>query len=257
MMDVQAVLQAYDRYERRERVFADMRREDVGPVVRHIHRAEPSSMVLWSRLDAANADAVIADQVAFYNGIGHKFEWKLYDYDTPADLRDRLVAHGFAPEDPEALLALDLQTAPAELLAPPKHAVQRITDPELVPEVLSVQDEVWGWDPELARMLAGVMRLIPDDLSVYAVYDGDLPVSSAWIDFTEASPFCGMWGGATLPAYRGRGIYTALVAVRAQEAIARGKRYLTIDASPMSRPICERQGFQFLTYTQPYVHEPK
>jgi G:T-mismatch repair DNA endonuclease (very short patch repair protein) len=39
-----------------------------------------------------------------------------------------------------------------------------------------------------------------------------------------------------------------VLAVRAQEARRRGYRYLTIDASPMSRPIVAKHGFQLLTF---------
>ncbi len=45
-------------------------------------------------------------------------------------------------------------------------------------------------------------------------------------------------------------MYPALLAVRAREALARGHRNLTIDASPMSRPIVEQHGFQLITYAQ-------
>jgi predicted GNAT family acetyltransferase len=57
-----------------------------------------------------------------------------------------------------------------------------------------------------------------------------------------------LWGGATVPAYRKRGLYTALVSARAQEAKARGIRCLTIDASPASRAILEKFGFQLMAY---------
>ena len=67
--------------------------------------------------------------------------------------------------------------------------------------------------------------------------------TEAWLRMPTHSPFASLWGGATLAPYRGRGLYTALVAVRAQEAKARGYQFLTIDASDMSRPICEKQGF--------------
>ena len=50
-----------------------------------------------------------------------------------------------------------------------------------------------------------------------------------------------------------QGFYTALLAVRVQEAIARGRRYLTIDASPMSRPIVERFGFVRLAESTPCI----
>ena len=37
-------------------------------------------------------------------------------------------------------------------------------------------------------------------------------------------------------------------AARVQEAKARGIQFLTIDASPMSRAIVEKLGFQFMAY---------
>jgi hypothetical protein len=48
-----------------------------------------------------------------------------------------------------------------------------------------------------------------------------------------------------------------VVAVRAQEAIGRGYRFLTVDASDMSRPILLKRGFELLTYTYPYFWKPE
>nr|PZN49668.1 MAG: hypothetical protein DIU68_19685 [Chloroflexota bacterium] len=111
---------------------------------------------------------------------------------------------------------------------------------------------VWNEDySDLIARLATDLRDYPDMLSVYAVYVDGRPVSSAWIYVLPGSRFGSMWGGSTLPAYRGRGIYTALVAARVQEARRRGLRFLTIDAGPMSRPIVEKLGFRFITWTFP------
>lgn len=68
--------------------------------------------------------------------------------------------------------------------------------------------------------------------------------------------FAGLWGGGTVPEWRGRGLYRALVARRARVAAERGYRYLRVDASDMSRPILARLGFTQLSTTTPYVHEP-
>jgi len=59
-------------------------------------------------------------------------------------------------------------------------------------------------------------------------------------------------GGSTIPAYRKRGLYTAVLAARVQEAIQRGYRFLTIEAGAMSRPIVAAHGFQLLTTTWSY-----
>ena len=72
----------------------------------------------------------------------------------------------------------------------------------------------------------------------------------------DGTEFASLWGGSTLEAYRGRGIYRALVARRAALARDAGSAYLQVDASDMSRPILERLGFVALTTTTPYVFEP-
>ena len=45
----------------------------------------------------------------------------------------------------------------------------------------------------------------------------------------------------TLAGWRGRGIYRALVARRAQYAVRVGARYLQVDASSDSAPILQRR----------------
>ena len=69
----------------------------------------------------------------------------------------------------------------------------------------------------------------------------------------EGTDFAGIWGGSTLPDYRGRGIYRALVAARASSAVERGIRFIHSDCTDMSRPILERSGLQAVTTTTPYV----
>jgi GNAT superfamily N-acetyltransferase len=85
---------------------------------------------------------------------------------------------------------------------------------------------------------------------------GDQPVCAARIEFVPDTRFAGLWGGGTLPQWRGRGIYRALVAYRAALAAERGYRYLQVDASPDSRPILERIGFACLAITTPYIWSP-
>jgi hypothetical protein len=63
-------------------------------------------------------------------------------------------------------------------------------------------------------------------------------------------------GGSTLAAWRRRGIYRALVAIRAQRAAVRGVRYLEVDASDKSAPILRQLGFRAVTTTTPYVWTP-
>jgi GNAT superfamily N-acetyltransferase len=63
-------------------------------------------------------------------------------------------------------------------------------------------------------------------------------------------------GRGNTASWRGRGIYRALVAYRAQLAAARGYRYLYVDASPESQPILARLGFSHLARTTPCIWDP-
>jgi len=118
-----------------------------------------------------------------------------------------------------------------------------------------VWGEDWGW---LADDLIARIASAPDDIAVFAAYDraADRMVSAAWLVFYPGTEFAGLWGGSTLAAWRGRGIYRALVAVRARRAVARGVRYLQVDASDDSAPILRRLGFGAVTTTTPYVWTP-
>jgi GNAT superfamily N-acetyltransferase len=249
MSDTEALLAVYDRELRREISYPGMRREVTPTVIRHIGERGDEATVLYSQLDERSADAAIQEQIAYFGGLGLAFEWKAFAHDAPADLVQRLSAHGFEVEQPpDAIMALDLERAPAALFTPITHDIRRIDDPAQMPAVLRIQEEVWNEDRAgLAERLAADLRADPDQLSVYMAYIDGVAASSAWIYFHPATQFASLWGGSTLPAYRKRGLYHALLAVRAQLARARGVRYLTVDASPMSRPILESSGFHVLT----------
>ena len=81
-------------------------------------------------------------------------------------------------------------------------------------------------------------------MNVYAAYFDDQPVSTGWIYFHQHCQFDDLWGGSILEAYRKKGLYTAILALRAQAAIQRGYRFLTNDGSPMSQAITSRSGFR-------------
>lgn len=242
-MNLDQLRALYDKEQRAEITFPRLRREATPEVVRHIAQPHRESFVLYSRLTAENVDRVIEEQIDRFTTLGQTFEWKVYEHDTPPDLRERLAAHGFEIEDPEAIMVLDAQTTPPPI-GLPEHDVRRITDPSDLRDVIAVLDEVWQADHSwIDYHLGDELRTNPQYLSVYVAYADERAVSCAWT-MLDHSQFASLWGGATLPAYRGRGIYTTMLAVRIAEARARGKRFFTVDASPMSRPILEKHGFQ-------------
>ncbi len=235
--------------------YPDVRREVFPHLIRQVPKeVGGEGFIAYTELDATNADDVIREQIAHFERIGANFEWKLYDYDTPSDLKERLAAHGFEIGEPESLMILPLDAAPPALLAPVTHDVRRLTEPAELEYIRAIKDEM---EPAEYDSLLGYLHLMmtqnPERMSFYVAFVEERPVSCAWIHFPPTGQFASLWGGSTLPAYRGRGLYTALLAVRVQEAIRRGRRYLTIDAGPMSRPIVERFGFIYVATTYPCI----
>ncbi len=125
-MDSDRVLAAFDAEVRRN-VRPDgsgARIEADPPVVRWVGAdGQGWSGIAWSGLGDADADAVIAGQVAYFAARGEQFEWKLYDYDRPPDLGRRLLAAGFAAEGEESLMVTEVSSAPTQVDLPPGAAV--------------------------------------------------------------------------------------------------------------------------------------
>lgn len=257
-MNVREILALYDKDQRIDVRYPGTQRIVTRYVIRHVALTGYESMVLYSEVDEATAEAAVQEELAFFSGIGHSFEWKVYDHDRPVDLVPRLERHGFQVGSPEAIMALDMLDAPAELLAPVRFDIRRIDDPGDLGQVIAVEEYVWNEDfAGLAERLAHDLSHHPDLVSVFVAYVDGLAASAAWIYHDPGSAFASLWGGATMPVFRRLGLYTGLLATRVQEAKKRGARYLTVDAGPMSQPILERFGFHRLTYAHPCVWSVK
>jgi GNAT superfamily N-acetyltransferase len=227
-------------------------------VLRWVAPGTQTSCIIWSQLSAASADAVIAAQRDYFAARGTAVEWKYYDYDQPADLPERLVAAGFEPEDEELMLVAETTAISQEIVLPDGVRLVPVTDERGLAAMTAVHDLAFDDpSPELAERLAEQLRKAPDSLAMVVAMAGDEPVSAARIEFVPGTDFAGMWGGGTVPAWRSKGIFRALVAYRAGLAAARGYRYLQVDALPTSRPILQRLGFAAVASTTPYVFTPR
>ena len=258
-MDHASVLALHDR-ELREGARPDgpgARVERVGGVVRHVADAHGWNGVLWSDLDEANADAVIAEQIAYFTALGHDFEWKLYGHDLPTDLGQRLTAVGFTSEPQETLMVGEITERILDAQLPDGIRLLPATDRAGIDLVADVHEKAFGTDSSRLRArLLDQLAADPDTVVAVVALADDEPVSAARMELVPGTSFAGLWGGGTVEAWRGRGIYRALIAHRARIAADRGYRYLQVDASDQSRPILERLGLTPLTTTTPYIYEP-
>lgn len=118
-----------------------------------------------------------------------------------------------------------------------------------------VVEECFGYPPlPDDEVRARYAEYVADDFgeSFLAIVDGTI-VASAFAAFGSVG--LNLFGGAVVPAARGRGIYRALVFARWDRAVERGTPALTVQAGKLSMPICERLGFQLVDRARMFVDE--
>jgi len=252
LLNRMALLDLFDKEMRREIIYPDMRKDVLPWGVRFVRPSPGMSFIQYYSLDKSTADAAIQEQIDYFKEADQPFSWTVYDHDLPGDMKERLLAYGFEPDEPGAVMILGMNETPAELLATVKADIRQITQREQLGDVISVLERVWGgnfgwiWD----RM--GSHLEIPGYLSIYAAYVEDQPTSVGWIYYPPKSQFAGLFGGSTITEQRGHGFYKAILSKRIQDALVRGKHYLVIEAGPMSQPIVARHGFHQLSLAQDF-----
>jgi GNAT superfamily N-acetyltransferase len=259
--DVAELLAAYDTQLRghvHHRLPDSVRVERDGPLVRTLRFCNRGFVEYrdLAGLDGDELDMLIARQVQVFAKRGEPFEWKLHGHDRPADLAERLRAAGLVPEDTETVVVGPVEVIASEPSLPDGVVIREVREPgdfaRLVQLDESMSHEDHSWIDDLGEERAAD----PQGLSIFVAEAGGRIVCDGWVRFPSGTEFATFWGGFTLPAWRRRGIYRALVAHRAKLAVGRGRRYIEVDASEESRPILESLGFIPVTTTTPYVWSP-
>ena len=197
-----------------------------------------------------DVDAVIDATIAQYRALGCKFVWRVGPDSSPSDLPDRLAARGLAHN-----VACGMARS-AEMTAP-ELRVDEIDESTLD---LFTQTMAAGWnmDPaSLAIVNRTALGLGQQDRArdthelraprhhLFLAYCDGRPAATAGAVVFAKSVY--LLGGVTLPEFRGRGAYRALVAARLAFARARGIELATSHArAQTSAPILERLGFEQL-----------
>jgi GNAT superfamily N-acetyltransferase len=260
-VDIQTVRDAFEAQVRRRTKTDEPGAviEADGGVLRWLAAGTQTSRIEWSDLSAENADTAIAAQVRYFAARGTPVEWKLYDYDQPADLGRRLLAAGFAPAEDELMLVAEVAAINPKVVLPAGVTLVPVRDEAGLDAMLAVHDRAFGGHvmPDLGEQLRTRLAHAPEQIEMVVAMAGDEPVSAARVEFMPGTDFAGLWGGGTVPAWRGRGIFRALVAYRAGLAAEREYTYLQVDTSAMSRPILRRLGFEAVAITTPYVWSPE
>lgn len=179
-----------------------------------------------------------------------RVEWKTRAHDAAPGLEAALRAEGFVADETESIMIGDARLLAVDVPLAPGVRLRTVTAESDVRAMERMQAHIFG-GPSLED--ATLARLATDDLMELWVAEADgVIVSAGRLEPVPGSTFAGIWGGATRPEWRGKGIYRALTAARARSALARGKTLLHSDSTEFSRPILQRSGLVKVSSTTPY-----
>lgn len=185
-----------------------------------------------------------------------KVEWKTRGHDHAPGLPEALIDHGFVAGEPEAIMMGDVRGLIQDVPLPDGVRLRRVTGEADVRAMTAMQDVAFG-DPVRPEGATTLLRRLARDDGIelwVAEADGKI-VSAGRLEPVAGADVAGIWGGATLEEWRGRGIYRALTAARARSALRQGKTLIHSDSTEFSRPILERAGLVKVSTTTPYFWE--
>jgi len=183
-----------------------------------------------------------------------RVEWKTRGHDRTPGLPEALRDAGFVLDATESIMIGEARSLDVDVPLPAGVALRRVTEEADVRAMSAMADEAFG-DPASTRTADALLRrlALDDGMELWvAEAEGDI-VSCGRLEPVARSDFAGLWGGATRPRWRGRGVYRALTAARARSALARGRTLVHSDSTEHSRPILERSGLVRVSTTTPHL----
>jgi hypothetical protein len=185
-----------------------------------------------------------------------RVEWKTRGHDHAPGLHEALTRNGFEPDEPESIMIGEAKLLDVEVPLPAGVRLRRVTDESDVRAMSAMQAQAFG-DPTSGEQTDALLDRLSrrDGMELWVAEAEGQIVSAGRLEPVPGSDFAGIWGGATLEGWRGRGIYRALTAARARSALAMGKTLIHSDSTEFSRPILERSGLLKVSTTTPYRWE--
>ena len=259
MMTSQEYLEAYDRQLRTDaETPSAIAVERLGPL-RLVTFAGGRGFVTYQNLGGADAVTIagwVGEALAHYRADAAitRVEWKTRGHDRAPGLHDALVSSGFVPDEPESIMIGEARQLAVEVALPGEVGLRQVTSEPDVRAMCAMQAEVFG-DPDAEDAANAALRRLAtgDGMQLWVAEAGGQIVSAGRLEPVAGTGFAGIWGGATRPQWRGRGIYRALTAARARSALALGKRLMHSDSTEFSRPVLERAGLVKVSTTTPYL----
>ena len=206
------------------------------------------------RFRAEETDEVIDEVRSLLAARGrHRTQWEVGSSAEPPDLVERLLARGLVRDtDPYAVALVMTKALPPLSTGFVARRVGTFDEFVAGNEVQwsafdTAPEEVAEWRPLLPRLWQNRATMM------HAVWLDRVLVAAGTCAPTQGGLL--LYGGATLPGFRGRGAYRALLRARWDEAAARRTPALITQGGSMSRRILESVGFEPVGHVHMLIDE--
>lgn len=217
-----------------------------------------ANLVGCADLDERSAGPTVAAVVGRYATVALAFGWMTSAASRPADLPRSLVAAGMVKADELAGMALTDLATPID--ANPEIEV-RAASADDQRRAIPMFAEAYGLPLDVARWFTEALILAAGKIetTMYHAFVPERPdpVALGNLVFVPQTSIVLLGGAATLSEFRGRGIYTTLVARRLAHARAAGAGAAVIQAvRSTSAPVCAKLGFREVVPLELYAWLP-
>jgi len=205
--------------------------------------------VLRTNCSESEVEKHIASTITHFRNLGLPFHWAIGPGDQPPQLREKLLAAGFA-EHWSPAMAVNLNEvpeapAPDELIIRPVRTAEEV---RLFAQTLNAGD---------FRAPVEIERAIPDMLAPFSRPAGEEADLRCFVGYRDGVPVAtsarylhdgvvGIYGVATVSSARRRGFGAAMTVAALQDGRSLGYGVGVLIATSMGEPVYQRLGFREL-----------
>ena len=202
--------------------------------------------VLHTHITSDDIDAKIDSVITYYKARHVPFSWATGPTTLPTNLARYLKARGFTHVRDGTGMAADLQVLPEEVATPPNFRVEEVYDLDMLKAYTATSMKGFGSSEEFIRVYRdtyhaiGLGENLPWHHFIGWLNDEPVAVSSLLLHAGVA----GVYGIATIPEARRRGVGAAMTLAPLREARRRGYRVGVLSPSEMGLGVYQRLGFR-------------
>ncbi|MDX6631011.1 MAG: hypothetical protein QOH00_3257 [Gaiellales bacterium] len=205
----------------------------------------PYNGVIRTHLSTAGADDAIAAVVDSFHRRGVRFLWWQHPTCTPADLGQRLEAHGLTPVEHATGMSIELDGWNWEALRPGVGYEEVLSD-RAMKQYEELIVSYWGLPSESQALVADLNRFWgPGRLPAHrwlAFVDG-CPVGKALLSLAGSPGVAAVYGMSVRPEARGMGIARGLTSTLLRRAQELGCHRVVLHSSELAVPVYLKSGF--------------